>query len=141
VDLMTTFRTVNGGSMPVGSTYTRQHIQMQFRHSTTSESTLSGHVVGIVCDRVGEAAATLPSPVSDPFVDWIIRKTVYPSNSNSEYVISDHRFYGWELDLKSQRKCEELSETIYLIAEEIGPQAGAASGELTFSTAVLLKLP
>lgn len=140
-DLLAAFRTDGGSTL--GATVTRVHISLQLNWGEVTQDNRMVH--GLLVDQLQQAETQVPRPVAEPHADWMYWESapMLPEFAAATYVppadpdtrlVASHR-----IDAKSQRKCEELGQTLWYVLD---PSFGA-SGEVIVQAAasVLLKLP
>lgn len=138
VDLLDTFRSQGGSSL--GATVTR--VRGAFSYTPGGVALVNSALMGLYVDSVGLA----PTDVADPFTvtgeDWMAWNyiPVVPLGATLGTNTPDvDPVNSWELDVRSQRKVEELQQTLYFVLHNFGGAADQFS--ITGSVSVLLRLP
>ncbi len=133
VDLLSGFRDANGGAQPVGSTITRVRGTVQFTHSGPAAAD-TGIAWGLVVDRVGLTAGEVPDPYIDPYADWMGWGFIPTSIDGGGATVTASK----EIDVKSQRKMEELGETLWMTFTD---NPALSSAQVFVQMSILLRLP
>ena len=117
--------------MPLGTTVTRVRGfgNAHVTGATDPPSDL-GILWGLIVDSRRHTAAEVPSPETEEHADWMQWRW-QPLNNTP--------VWDWEVDVKSQRKMEELEETLWLTWSPTG--AGLGIDGVTWILSILLKLP
>lgn len=137
VDLLAQFRTDGGSTL--GCTVTRVLLDFQLLW-TNDITTTDAMAVGVIVDQLQAAQTEVPRPGVEPHADWMYwRRTgvspvdlaITPSSTAVQSALA--------IDVKSQRKMEELGQTLWLV---IDPTFGGTT-TLTaqVNSSVLLRLP
>jgi len=138
-DLLEDFRTQNDGSQPLGCTVTR--IRMQLTLQTTL-SLAGGVVAGIKVDqRNSDILAAESNPATFPHEDWMYWSWHPAVPAGAVDNPGDSVVASFDVDVRSQRKMEELGDSLFLwfgLASLVPPADDAI---YNFRTSVLLKLP
>jgi len=141
IDLLDGFRVSNGGAQPIGSTITRVRIDltMQVPGAFVPNDAL---VCGLIIDQATGILTEVPQPVTDRHADWMWwrRLSLVNPHSTSDQDATGPLATSYEIDVRAQRKMEELGETLWFSAQAAG---GSAVDRILLTTAfsVLLKLP
>jgi len=119
VDLLAPFRTANGGAQPPGVTVAR--VRFSLRAEFTEGVGPQGIRHGLLVDDRTLANADEHSPLSEPFLDWMLLDTTWEGASGSP----DNR--AWEkYDVKAKRRLDEIGQTLWWICTiQPGADAGA----------------
>jgi len=132
-DLLTGFRSQNGGAMPLGTTVTRVRIDLAVFPVVGVSGILYG---GLIVETAPLATGSFPDPFLQPHEDWMWWRgmpAVPPATSADQ---GDTIAAAYEIDVRSQRKMEELGQTLALVF-----RAENQDIPFSFTTSVLLKLP
>lgn len=147
VDLLETFR-ADGGTT-IGATVTRTYLSLALNwNQLRAGETVSRLVMGVLVDQRDQPEAQVPRPAVELHADWM-HWAAYPAVP--EYAALSWPTLGEDvtnitsslmIDVKSQRKCEELGDTLWAVFDPTFP-GGTPVTELniTWSASVLLKLP
>lgn len=137
-DLLATFRTQGGSTL--GATVTR--VRGTFAYTSGGVGLVNSAIVGMYVDTVGLTAAGTADPFSATGEDWMQYDMIpvvpvgatLGTNTPAVDPIS-----AWAVDVRSQRKVEELQQTLYMCVHNLG--AAADQFTITGSISVLLRLP
>ena len=133
VDLLTQFRSAaEYGAQPMGVTITRVRGRVILSETTTVK-TNDGFVWGLVVEDRNSTAAEVPKPLADDHVDWMAWTPL--ARSGPDGLTGE--FSSWEIDVKAQRKLDEVGQTLWLSMDT----AVTSTWSATFFLSVLLKLP
>lgn len=140
MDLLAQFRADGGSSL--GSTVTRVRIDLSLEW-IGDLSFVDQLAMGVLVDQIQDVEGQVPRPGVEPHADWMYWRRVGVSpdftaiplgtGTASTYLISR------EIDVQSQRKMEELGQTLWLVLDPTF--AGTTSLLAEANTSVLLKLP
>ncbi|WP_157034563.1 hypothetical protein [Corynebacterium jeddahense] len=130
-DLLTDFRALNGGAQPLGVTVTRMRGRLAAQVSA-SPTFLTDMTVGAIVLPRTIPAADIPTPVTDLHADWLMWQ---PMDGLGQGAASAAGF-SVEIDVRSQRKMDEVGETLWLAWEGTG-----LTTSLAWSISTLVKLP
>jgi hypothetical protein len=135
LDLLGPFKT--SGGQQQGVTVTRIHLDFIVTSAVAASDSFSWGILKGQDADVGLNIAGAPTPVTHPYEDWMMWRTeVACAGVNTQYwELSNHLC----MDIKSQRRLEELQETLNLVI--LRNSVAAASLATTVVTSVLLKLP
>ena len=125
-NLLTDFLVDLGANAPLGSTVTR--IVGDF--GVTGVTGVGQLCLGIIKVQAG-GLATL-DPVNEQHADWM-----YWSAQPISATAADSINTRWHIDIKAQRKLQEVEEDLLLAAELVT----ATAATLHIATSVLIKLP
>jgi len=141
IDLLATFRLANGGAMPIGATVTRIRLSM-IVGVTDGLAFNSSCLMGAIVDQLYADATKVPVPLTDAHADWMYWQRLFPvagPGSSSDQDSAGPVTSGYEADVRSQRKAEELGQTLWLVTQH--SNAVGATINIRGSASVLLKLP
>lgn len=110
LDLLGTYRTAGGSTQ--GITVIRTHLTCNMLVATAGIGSNEGLTVGIIVDDASATSVTLNT--TKPNLDWMLDKTFYATAQQSAIVSGTNLFSGFEIDLRSKRKCQELQQTLWL---------------------------
>ena len=130
-DLLTDFRAINGGAQPLGATITRMRGLLRAVVSAAPTSATEIVVGAIVLPRT-IPAVDIPNPISDQHADWLMWQ---PFDGFMGGAASAAAF-STEVDVRSQRKIDEVGETLWLSWQGTGLVTG-----LEWELSTLVKLP
>lgn len=136
VDLLTSFRSLGGSTL--GATVTR--VRGSFSFTTGGVTPANSAIVGMLVET--STSTDVPDPFVDVGADWLQWEhlPVAPINgSNGTNTPAVDPVYGWAVDVRSQRKMEELQQTLFLSVHNLGP--GGDQIILAGYVSVLLRLP
>jgi len=138
VDLLANFK-ADGGNQQ-GVTVARIHLRLA---EVTVPAAGDQFSVGIIRGQntdVGVTVAGAPSPVLDPYEDWMYWSLFTACNQPGA---GSHMFPGgggcYEVDIKAKRRFEELQQSLNLVTS--APVSGAFPQQIVYSASVLLMLP
>jgi hypothetical protein len=132
VDLLAGYRAAGGSTQ--GITIMRTHISYSvFLHSAAIAS--DGVALGLVIDDNSQTVATLNS--SEVYKDWMYLNNFYPASGQAGGVSGTGWTYGFHIDLKAKRKCQELNQSLYLSQNALS----ANVTDVAYRVRVLLALP
>lgn len=146
VDLLAQFR-ADGGST-LGCTVTRIRMDLSYQISNPGAVNLTSQdmlAVGIIVDQLQANQAEVPRPGVEEHADWMYwRRRAYTTNDFSAvpygtgtapvYLMTE------QIDVKSQRKLEELGETLWCVLDP-SYSTGAPIVGVNVNCSVLLRLP
>jgi len=100
---------------------------------TTATPTNDFVGLGLVIEDRNSSVAEIPKPFADDHVDWLAwyPLTRFGSDGITGTAVS------WEIDVKSQRRLDEVGQTLWLSLDA----AVTSTWSLTVVLSVLLKLP
>lgn len=136
-DLLAQFRTDGGSSL--GCTVTRVLLDLQLVW-TNDITTTDQMAVGLLVDQIQANQLEVPRPGVEPHADWMYwRRTGVAPVDLAITPSSTAAQVGLSIDVKSQRKMEELGQTLWLV---IDPTFGGTTTlSVTVNSSVLLRLP
>lgn len=146
VDLLETFR-ADGGST-IGATVTRTRLSLALNwNQLRAGETVTRLVMGVLVDQRDQPEAQVPRPAVELHADWM-HWAPYPAVSSGSLAWPTlgedvtNTATSLTIDIKSQRKCEELGDTLWAVFDPTFP-GGTPVTELniSWSASVLLKLP
>jgi len=146
VDLLETFR-ADGGST-IGSTITRVHLSLSLHwDALRPDATVNRLVVGVLVDQRDQAQSQVPRPAVELHADWM-HWAPYPAvpqysaltHADEADPATTGLLTSERLDIKSQRKCEELGDTLWAVFDPTYGIGGTLLS-ISWSASVLLKLP
>lgn len=144
LDLLADFRADGGSSL--GSTITRTHITLQLFWDDVPPLGVQNQLfVGLLVDQLQLDPSEVPRPAVELHADWMYWKAhpVLPEYSALSAVVGGGTNAALlstvTIDVKSQRKCEELGQTLWLVLDPT--YTGPASVTVQYSSSVLLRLP
>ena len=133
VDLLTQFRTAGEyGAQPLGVTITRVRGRI-ILSETTAVATNDFFGLGLVIEDRNSAVADVPKPFADDHVDWMAWMPLARSGPDG----LTGSFNSWEIDVRSQRRMDEVGQTLWLTMDA----AVTSTWSATVVLSVLLKLP
>ena len=133
VDLLTTFRSAaEYGAQPIGVTVTRVRGRVSLRE-TTATATNDHFGVGLLIEDRNSLASEIPHPYSDEHADWMMWM---PLTAYGQDGITGS-WASYEFDVKSQRRMDEVGQTLWLSMDA----AVTSTFSAVISLSVLLKLP
>ena len=132
-DLLTDFRAEQGGAQPPGMTVTRVRGTMSFQ---TAEPLAVSSALGwgLIVDRKNALETEIERPSAAPHADWMMWEFEVP---NINRISAGANIYGFRVDVRSQRRLDEVGDTLWLVWE--GQALGSL--EVSWNLSVLLKLP
>lgn len=143
VDLLADFR-ADGGTT-IGATITRVHLSLSMAwNNTTTPQPSNRLILGTIVDQRDQPESQVPRPGVELHADWQHWSVIPMAPEGSGFVSSNPAAVvgvqtSHSVDIKSQRKCEELGDTLWMIADPT--YAGSTALNLIWSSSVLLKLP
>lgn len=144
VDLLAPFR--NDGGTSLGATITRVHLTLNCLWNEWNVSSGANKLmVGVIIDQLNQAQTEVPRPGVEVHADWMhwSHRPVVPEYSALTGPVgttaNTRVLSTYVIDIKSQRKCEELGETCWLVLDPAF--VGATTLTVDWSASVLLKLP
>ena len=133
VDLLTNFRTAGEyGAQPLGVTITRVRGRIILTE-TTGVLTNDFFGLGLIVEDRNSTAAEVPKPFADEHADWL---AWMPFSRVGQDGITG-TFNSWEIDVRSQRRMDEVGQTLWLTMDA----AVTSTWSATVVLSVLLKLP
>lgn len=145
-DLLAQFRTDGGSSL--GATVTRVRLDLTMVWTNTSPAVfdLPDQLVhGVLVDQIQASQAEVPRPGVELHADWMYWRRVGPAEPRTLLPlaatggITTSFMSQMTIDVQSQRKCEELGQTLWWV---IDPAFGGTTAvSVNGSASVLLKLP
>jgi hypothetical protein len=133
VDLLTTFRSAaEYGAQPIGVTVTRVRGRIILTE-TTATATNDFFGLGLVVEDRNSTVAEVPKPFADDHVDWLAWMPLARVGQDG----LTGSFNSWEIDVRSQRKLDEVGQTLWLTMDA----AVTSTWSATVVLSVLLKLP
>ena len=133
VDLLTQFRSAaEYGAQPIGTTITRVRGRLILQE-TTATPTNDFFGLGLVVEDRNATSAEVPKPFADDHVDWLawLPFARFGQDGITGLAVS------WEIDVRSQRKLDEVGQTLWLTMDA----AVTSTWSATVVLSVLLKLP
>ena len=100
---------------------------------TTATPTNDFFTLGLVVEDRNSTAAEIPKPMADDHVDWMA--WIPLARSGPDGLTGN--FSSWEIDVKAQRRLDEVGQTLWLSMDA----AVTSTWSLTIVLSVLLKLP
>lgn len=144
IDLLADFRADGGSSL--GATITRTHLTFQiFWNNYAPVGTANQLFVGLIVDQLQADQSEVPRPAVELHADWMYWKAhpAVPEYSALTSAVGGATTTSLVstvvIDSKSQRKCEELGQTLWLVLDPT--YTGTATATISWSSSVLLKLP
>lgn len=145
VDLLETFR-ADGGTT-IGATVTRTRLSLSLNWGgLVADQTINRLVMGVLVDQRDQPESQVPRPAVELHADWMhwapypavpeYSALTYPGVETPDPV---GLLTSLMIDVKSQRKCEELGDTLWAVFDPTF--AGVTELNITWSASVLLKLP
>lgn len=146
VDLLAQFRADGGNSM--GCTVTRVRLDIGFQINNPGAVNLTSQdqlAAGVIVDQIQANQAEVPRPGAEEHADWMYwRRSPYTTNPESAvpYGTGTAPVYHmvWTVDIKSQRKIEELGQTLWLVLDP-SYSTGVPIVGVNANSSVLLRLP
>lgn len=137
VDLLAQFR-ADGGST-LGSTVTR--VLLDFQVLWSNDITTTDRVgVGVIVDQLQTDETEVPRPGVEPHADWMYWRMTGVSPQDLAITPSSTAVQSaWAVDVKSQRRMEELGQTLWLVMDPTF--GGATTLSVQCNASVLLRLP
>ena len=128
IDLLDAYRETEGTGGIAGCTVGRIRFQLAY----TAASGASMPVVGIT--RADRTVTNVPNPANqnDQFADWMFWQACPLAGTGSDAAAF------CDIDVKSMRKLDEVNQTVYFVAQNVGD-----GGDLVayYASSVLLLLP
>lgn len=134
VDLLAPFRAQGGDTL--GCTITRVRLDLTWSSAVDAPG-LNGFQLGVIKDQLQALQAEVPRPLNEEHADWMAWQFLPTVNPWTSADVADVLGAHYMIDVQSQRRMEELGETLYLIME----QTSVAIAQFTLTSSVLLKLP
>lgn len=140
-DLLSQFRAEYGGATPLGATVTRARIDLGTQAIQTA-GFVGCLTAGLIVDQALNAAHPLsevPDPAVEIHADWMFWRTYFPlpAGDGDNLGITGLTTSAYEIDVRSQRKMEELGESLFFVVRN----STASSHLVQVGASVLLKLP
>lgn len=140
-DLLAQFR--NDGGSTLGSTVTRVRIDLSLDWAADF-SNVDQLAMGVLVDQLQANQTEVPRPGIEEHADWMYWRRIGVSPLYSAIPLNAAApttaiLTSWEIDVHSQRKMEELGQTLWFVLDPTF--AGATTLFATFNSSVLLKLP
>ena len=133
-DLLETFRTAaEYGAQPMGTTITRVRGQLLLSEITAVAAN-DAFTWGLIVEDRSSTLAQLPLPDDQEHVDWLAWQPCAAFGESGRAG----SWVRYEIDVKSQRRLDEIGQTLWLVCDARFP---GASYNAIFSLSVLLKLP
>lgn len=144
IDLLAQFRADGGTTL--GATITRVHIGLSLGWTAWVPNSADRLYNGVLVDQLDQPEAQVPRPAVEPHADWMwwSAAPVVPTQSAltaaSPVPATAVSVFAYDvLDVKSQRKCEELGQTVWYVADPTFN--GGTVLDMTITYSVLLRLP
>jgi len=142
-DLLADYRAQGGNTL--GATVTRVRLDFDvFMPEGAGATEGFGVYAGVIVDQRQADELEVPRPTipNEPHADWMYWRQHYLTHSHSVIVTGGQPLASYEVDIRAQRKMEELQETLWFVAAQ-SPALALLEGEtnITASASVLLKLP
>lgn len=140
-DLLAQFRTDGGSSL--GATVTRVRIDYTLVWTLDAATAIPFNqlAVGVIVDQLQLDQTEVPRPGDEEHADWMYwrRHTAVPEFSALTGTAGVTVTGSWSVDVRSQRKVEELGQTLWFVMDP----TYTASNVLSYraNASVLLKLP
>lgn len=139
-DLLAQFRTDGGSTL--GCTVTRVRVDLRLEWLGLSRS--SALTLGVIVDQLQSSVLEPPAPGEEPHADWMYwRRVPQIPEFSAALQTGDPALTvlhtSLVLDVRSQRKMEELGQTVYICFDPT--LAGAGTLGVSWGSSVLLKLP
>jgi hypothetical protein len=137
LDLLGAFKSDGGNQQ--GVTITRIHLSVSVLSDVSPSDTFAWGIVRGQSSDLGSNVAGAPIPAASPYADWMLWRTEYASYlspGNGAYFAGGGNHF--EIDLKAQRRLEELDMTCNLVVQRIDTGADL---DIVYTASVLLKLP
>lgn len=145
VDLLAQFR-LDGGST-LGCTVTRIRLDLNYQYNNpgaVNPTTQDILAVGIIVDQLQASQAEVPRPGVEEHADWMYwrRKSLVGSLDAVPFGTGTAPVYHYaeQIDVKSQRKLEELGETLWFVLDPSFSTGTPVAG-VNVNASVLLRLP
>ena len=133
-DLLTDFRTAGQyGAQPLGTTITRIRGAIVL---IPSAPTPTGIVAGLIVEDRAAPAGQVPLPIQERHVDWLAWQPIPSVGRDGVTGLST----SYEIDVRSQRKMDEVGQTLWFTWEEAVTSV-TVTWSVTLFLSVLLKLP
>ena len=114
-DLLTDFRTLNGGAQPLGCTVIRMRGRVSAEVSAAPTFLTTMTIGAIVLPRT-IPAVDIPTPVTDLHADWLMWNSFDGLGEGAASAVG----FSMQLDAKSKRKMDEVGETLWMSWEGTG---------------------
>ena len=137
-DLLADFREDNGGGNLLGVTITRIRLNV---HILWDGTPAVGNWVysGIYVDHQNHTAGEVSGPLSDQHEDWMAYNMLSRAGDGEVSVGTTGHLTHHVIDVKSQRKLDELGDTLWFVTTEGG--TGLQATGMNIVSSVLVKLP
>jgi len=142
VDLLASYRALGGDTL--GCSIARVRIDIQYEFGAVSDEG-DFTTFGVIVDQLQADLTEVPRPGegSEPHADWMYWRTHMATGSG--VLLTDGTPGGqvqtsFEVDIRAQRKMEELQETLYLVVQPSASQV-LAGVDFAYGSSVLLRLP
>lgn len=132
IPLLTTFSTAYGAD-PIGTTVRRIRATFMFRNSATVGNSIRAYLGVFVSEGVPTTANQ--APANFPHLDWMHWEQIFAEPVIGTEFATINRFM---LDIRAQRRMEELGQDLYLAISNAHPTDALA---YAYGSSVLLALP
>lgn len=145
VDLLSFFRSEGGSSLGATVTRVRLDLTLEWIGGDTGFQGGDQLALGVLVDQLQLAQAEVPRPGVELHADWMYWRRFGPPMVPSALPVATAAglatsFLGtMEIDVQSQRKVEELGQTLWLVADPT--YTGTTQVRLNANSSVLLRLP
>lgn len=146
VDLLATFRADGGTSLGTTVTRVRLDLTLVWLAGAASVFDLPDQLVqGVIVDQIQASQGEVPRPGVELHADWMYWRRHGPTDAQSLLPlaatsgITSQFMSHMTIDVQSQRKMEELGQTLYWVLDP--SYGGATTVTVNASASVLLKLP
>lgn len=138
VDLLASFRALGGETL--GSTVTRCHLDVQTFYNDVGAGFACeiGYYCGLIIDQRNQPETEVPRPSTEEHADWMLWRWLPFITPDDVTTVVDGFTNHYMLDIRAQRKMEELGETLWFVVQ---PNPGDVLGDIRLASSVLLRLP